>query len=256
LETLEQIEQGKIQPTEIINIQEKIIEAWYKQTLQKRSGIHVSDLIHCRRQSAFKVLDPEVSTPNLAGIKNMLVGEAVHRQIQKMLGTDEYDHECSIAWTSKTGIIVKATPDIVHKKSGIIIEMKTTSSVKVLREPYDSHLTQLKIYMAITGAPVGKLFYILLGTTTGDNHFKEYLVTFKPGERQRILKRLEKGAEELHRGVTRKNPALVEHVADDPSYFNSLGYNWMCKSCKYQSSCLEMRVEELKKNRKNADLVN
>jgi hypothetical protein len=240
-------EQEKSEKEIIINIQERIIQAWQKKN-SNREGIHVSDLLHCRRLSCFKALDPEPSTPNLAGIKNMLVGAAIHREIQALLGTDEYYHERPITFTTKTGVTVKATPDIIHKATGTIIEMKTTLSVRVMREPYSSHLTQLKIYMSILGVPIGMLFYVLLGTTTGDNHFKQYSVTLTQKERQKILNKLEKDAEEFQHGMDAKNPALVSHIADDSQYVTSLGYNWMCKSCKHQSRCLKMRVEEWKRH--------
>ena len=78
--------------------------------------------------------------PDEATIKNLLVGEAVHRLIQELLVTDEFEHEREITWH----IEVKAYPDIIHNwsnnrteideldRSDIIplpITLKTTTNV-------------------------------------------------------------------------------------------------------------------------------
>ena len=44
---------------------------------------------------------------------------------------------------------MKAHPDMIHKESGAVVELKTTNSTKVMKEPYSSHLKQLKTYMNI-----------------------------------------------------------------------------------------------------------
>jgi len=124
------------------------MQAWTKRMGERRSGIHVSDLLHCRRLSAFRALDPNPSPPDIASIKNMLVGLAVHRQVQALLSTTEYDHEKSIVWTSKAGVRIHATPDIRHKATGVIVELKTTSAIRVMTKPYPNHVEQLKIYLS------------------------------------------------------------------------------------------------------------
>jgi hypothetical protein len=246
LKTLEQIAKEKDQK-EIFNLKDKIMETWAKRLSEKRSGIHISDLLHCKRQSAFRTLDSEPTIPNEATVRNLLVCESCHRAIQAILGTEEYDHEKPITWTSKKGVRIHATPDVVHKASGVIFELKTTSATRVMKQAYSNHIEQLKIYLALLNAPYGKLFYIVLGSGTDDSYFKEYLVELKPGERQKILAKLERDAEEFQRGIREKNPAHVSHMADKLEYLNSLGENWICKSCKHQSRCLEMRVEEWKR---------
>ena len=65
-----------------------------------------------------------------------------------------------------------------------------------MQEPYPSYLRQIKTYMAITNALIGKLLYIFLGSDVGI-YFKEYLVTFGPNERNEILEKLEQGARRI-----------------------------------------------------------
>jgi hypothetical protein len=103
-------------------------------------------------------LDENPPPQDEATIKSLLVGEAVHRRIQELLGTDEYDHEQEIVWTSHTGIQVKAHPDIIHRQTKTVIELKTTNSTKAIEdEPDLSHLKQIKTHMSILDYRIGNL---------------------------------------------------------------------------------------------------
>jgi hypothetical protein len=67
------------------------------------------------------------------------------------------------------------------------------------------------------------------------------LITFGPGERQKILEKLEADAAELQYGIDSRNPGLVGHIAKDKMYHNSRNENWMCKDCLFKNRCLMMR---------------
>jgi len=118
---------------------------------------------------------------------------------------------------------------MVHKESGAVVELKTTNSTKVMKEPYSSHLKQLKTYMSILkdiaveppeASDYGKLFYIFLRSDSSNNCFIEYLVTLDANERKQILENLEQGALELQRGINSKNLGEVSHIALDPNYYS------------------------------------
>jgi hypothetical protein len=103
--------------------------------------------------------------------------------------------------------------------------------------PYPHHIIQLKNYMAILNAPYGKLLYMILGYPNVKSYFPEYLITFRPNERQEILVKLERDAAELQRGIDEKDPSLVGHIAKNPEFINKWGYNWMCSGCPYKKQC-------------------
>ena len=53
-------------------------------------------------------------------------------------------------------------------------------------------------------------------------------------------------ASELRLGINLKDPSLVGHIANDSTYLNRLGRNWMCDNyCPYKHQCLRMRAEEV-----------
>jgi len=112
-----------------------------------------------------------------------------------------------------------------------VIEVKTSESMNVTRQPYKNHTNQILYYMAITNAPYGKIFYILIGHPELDNCFYEYLVKFNhENHREEILKKLEGWAAELAYAIDSRNPALAEHAANDRNYIGRL-YRPVLKWC-------------------------
>lgn len=136
---------------------------WDKKSNRKRTGavVHVSDLSHCLRLSCFRRLDRSPPEPTEQSIKSLLVGEATHRYIQSLLGSDEFEAEKEILWTSPSNVKVIAHPDLIHRPTGTVIELKTSTSI--FRSPFESHLRQLRTYCALIGSNQGVLLYIVLG---------------------------------------------------------------------------------------------
>ena len=79
--------------------------------------VHVSDLSYCFRKSVFSRTDLNHTPSSQLTIRNLLVGEAVHRHIQNLLG-DEFEREKEIIWTSPLGTKVIADVDLYHKETG------------------------------------------------------------------------------------------------------------------------------------------
>ena len=174
-------------------------------------------------------------------IKYYFGGELKHRLLQELLG-DEFECEKEIVWTGKSGIKIIGHADAVYK-DGAVVEIKTTESTKVLKAPYEHHIKQLKNYMAILGAPYGKLFYMILGYPKVKDFFPEYSVFFDyRAEKEEILRELEEKAGELQKGIDLRDPSVVDHIAKDPVYMR-YGRNWMCADCPYEQKCTEMRSD-------------
>jgi hypothetical protein len=206
---------GAIDYNKILNVKDKLLKGWQRRLSEKRTDIHVSDLILCRRKVAFERLNTEPPIVSEKKIKYFHGGIRKHQLLQELLGEDEFEIEKEIVWTSPKGIQIVGHADLIHKETGVIIELKTTESTRVLKEgPYEHHLSQLKAYLAITGSSYGKLLYMILGYPKAANYFPEYLVLWSyRAERAEILERLEKDAIELERGILERDPALVGHVA-------------------------------------------
>jgi hypothetical protein len=246
VETLEQITKNQETEKNQINIKQWIFSAWEQKHNTRRTGaVHVSDLSHCLRKSVFSRLDQNPEPPNEQSIKSLLVGAAVHQYIENLLGNEEFESEKEIIWTSPSGVKLVAHPDMIHKLTNTIIEFKTSTALAVMNVPYSSHLRQLKTHMALLSAHSGVLLYIQLSKEgDGGQYFQEYHITISPNERQYILDRLDKQAQELQKGFQLSDPSKVRHIADDPDYINPwTKTNWMCSGyCQYKEKCDMMRA--------------
>jgi len=191
-------------------------------------------------------LDLNPPEPTEQSIKSLLVGEATHRYIQSLLGSDEFEAEKELLWTS-SNVKVIAHPDLIHRPTGTVIELKTSTSMSIFRSPFESHLRQLRTYCALIGSSQGVLLYILLGKEgyEGEYYFKEYHVKISSNERCLILDKLDKDAVEIQRGF-KLGPSRVRHIFDDKEYLNKwTGKNWMCEGyCPYKEKCAIMREKE------------
>jgi len=152
----------------LLNVKQALLDGWKRKDIEHpRNGVHISDLISCSRKVASSRLDPNPPPPDNSQIRNFMGGEWKHRALQELLGP-EFSCEEEIRWNGIT-----AHRDAIWKPGGIptaIIEFKTTNSAGVSGKPYESHIRQLKAYLAITNLRFDKLFYMYLGTNL-DNVF-------------------------------------------------------------------------------------
>jgi hypothetical protein len=194
---------------------------------QKRTQIHVSDIQHCLPRTAFYRLDKNSQTPDERTMKFWIGGEIKHLQLQEILGPD-FQCEKEISHTCNIGIVVVGHVDAIHKESSTVVEFKTTESPKVGHTPWTWNILQLQMYMSILGSSKGVLMYLILGSEV-KNYFPEYHLTMDEDQRRFMLKKIERLAIELQAGIDARNPELVSHVADNPTYMNKSGLNWYCK---------------------------
>jgi hypothetical protein len=101
----------------IINVKEKLLEGWFRTRGGKRSGIHISDLIHCKRAVAFNRLDENPPPPTERTLKFFIRGESYHRYLQDLLG-EEFQVEKEIVWTCQNGIKVIGHCDGCMNRAG------------------------------------------------------------------------------------------------------------------------------------------
>jgi hypothetical protein len=117
-----------------ISIKEFLLDAWQKRISEKREGIHVSDLVgSCLRQKCFSKISDSPQPIDERTIKAFHVGIETHRLIQELLGSEEWDVEKEFIFKDG-GINIIAHPDLIHKKTGVIGEIKT--STKMIKQPY------------------------------------------------------------------------------------------------------------------------
>ena len=61
-------------------------------------------------------------------------------------------------------LILMLSGNLVVSLPQLFLEIKTTHSAGVSRKPYESHIRQLRAYLASTNLRFGKIFYMYLGT--------------------------------------------------------------------------------------------
>ena len=156
--------------SKILNVKEKLLHGWQRRMSQKREGLHVSDLVFCRRRVCFEKLDTDLPAVDEKKIKYYWSGEYKQRALQELLGSDDFDCEKEVIWNGGPVRII-AHPDAIYKKDGAVIEFKTTESTRVIKiksksteltesrsrstGPYPHQIKQIKAYMSILGTPYG-----------------------------------------------------------------------------------------------------
>ena len=85
----------------VLNVKQKLREWWQRKNRERASSnsLHVSDLLGCRRKTAFTKLNHDPPPmPSDRQIRFFHNGVSVHRELQDLLG-EEFDCEKEIVWT-------------------------------------------------------------------------------------------------------------------------------------------------------------
>jgi len=96
---------------EILSAKQFLLNGWHRKRLEeKRTVLHLSDTLYCRRKSAFSYIDSLPPKPNDRKLKYFIGGEIIHGYLEKLLGP-EFDCEKSITFTLPNGLNIVATPE-------------------------------------------------------------------------------------------------------------------------------------------------
>jgi hypothetical protein len=131
---------------EELNIKKILLEGWAKK-MTIREGIHVSDLVYCKRKVCYNNLNPvsqDMSKKKTEVKAHMILGgELAHLKLQSLLLGDEFKCEQEVVYTCRDGTKVVGHIDVIHIPSNTYIEFKTTESVSVVENCYPYNLLQL-----------------------------------------------------------------------------------------------------------------
>lgn len=207
-----------------------LLDIMRKEYETPREGIHLSDLIHCPRQSYFKVI---------LGVKHnertlayFFDGAGIHMILQKLFDK-YYPDRFKIENTQKIDGILQFTPDVIDTYTDTILEIKTARSPVIVDAPRPDHVEQIKAYMAFNNMYNGVVFYHLI-TAQQENLFTGHRVQITPIEAEKIRKHWLSEAEDLKFAIRHNDKTLARHIADD------WGKNWMCNGyCDYLEYCDE-----------------
>ena len=221
---------------------------------KERTGVHVSDILLCMRETVFRRIRPEAVTDRELGY--FTSGRAIHEAIQNLAKHfPKYEVEKEINYEIDGGpITIKAHIDLYDKENNIPIEAKTVRKQrlgtfnKVTRtwsqeEPKSFNVEQLKMYMSLTDSDTGYIIYQLL-LEYDDFPFKIFEVRMSKEERAQTLQKMINDAYHLQINLDERTPQLTRHI------FNDENKRWKCTYCRYNVECTQMRNAEFARNRK------
>ena len=206
-----------------------LYDALHKEYSKERTGIHVSDITLCPRETCFRKLDPKPLTNT--DLNFFTSGKAIHAAIQSLVESDpdRYEIEKPIKFNGIEGHI-----DLFDKKYHIPIECKS-ARVKTMDKPKAHYIKQLEAYMAITGADIGIILVQCL-LNYENEPFREFEIKMTAQQRNQKLHELNEDAIQLKVGNVAQDPSLVRHIAFDTDL------NWKCRYCLYKEPCEAMRI--------------
>jgi len=103
-----------------------------------------------------------------------------------------------------------------------LVEVKSTSSLKYTREPHESHIMQLQLYMHAKNIHRGIIIYLEKNTLQS----KSFQITYNEKTTEKTINRLK----ELHKHLTEDKLPIPESRIISKQ-------NWMCRKCQYKEDC-------------------
>ena len=225
---------------------------------REREGIHISDILICKRETVFRKLKPQALTDR--DLNNFTSGRSIHDCIQTIAKFHKkYQVEKEVVFEPAKNEYTKdiegipkdfkimAHIDLFDTVNNIPIEAKTVRKARLgnynkftktwsEEEPKSFNIDQLKYYMALTDASKGYIIYQLL-MNFEDYPFKIFEITMSKGERIELLRKMVKDAIEVQKGIDSKDPSIVSHVVGNKEL------DWKCNYCAYLNECIEMRAK-------------
>ena len=172
-----------------------------------RTGIHISDLIHCLRKAFYSRQPDYVQVLKDDSVLYFVRGRSLHDMIEKLFP----NNEVTIEYEEIIGNV-----DAID--GPIAVEIKTT---KVLRRgPYDSNRMQLRYYMAMTGKDIGYLLYYEYFS----NKIRAFKFMMNAEQRERTLKEL----------VTKRNLLIKALEINEVLIIPESDSSFDCNNCEFE----------------------
>lgn len=231
----------------------------YNEPRQPYGLFHNSDMIGCLRQQGYQhvkgwreftdttlmyflfgeIMDTNIKT--LASWVNDGKNETVEN-FKKYLGPEYAVKELQI-WN---GIAFR--PDALHRKTNVVVEVKTARSYKVRYGPRQHQVDQLKNYMAVFNAPYGIMFYII-ATEFEDPFVQHYVYWDDENEKRRLQDKLLSDKQLLQTAIEKGDPSILPQNGATERKFKKELYDkstrkwypikksFLCENCQYLQEC-------------------
>ena len=196
---------------------------------KKIGNYYPSEIGRCMRKIWYSYMRPQDVEPDLR--KVFEVGHIMHDFVVDVLKSEKtHDVELLKAemplkfHTDYFTISGRVDDLILLKIDGrmILVEVKSTRNISMVKRAEPSHTMQLQFYMLASGVHNGIILYI----DKTNLNTKIFEIKFDEEEGTKILKRFE----ELHN-------YLVENELPFAEAKQMYDMNWMCRYCEYKSKC-------------------
>ncbi len=197
---------------------------------QKQIGrYYPSQIGSCIRKIWYSYKFPQEVEPEL--LKIFEVGNIMHGFVVEVL-KNEKNREVELLQSEfplkieKEDFVVSGRVDdlVLVRESGkkVLVEVKSTKSLKFTEKPSLNHEMQLQLYMYATGIHDGVILYI----DKNNLQSKVFSLQFSDEEANRIMNRFMA----LHK-------SLISNSLPEPEAKQREEMNWMCRFCEYTEKC-------------------
>ena len=188
-----------------------------------------SEIGSCIRKVWYTYNYPLKIEPRLRRIFRL--GDILHDFIVEVLRSDKNKEiellksEMPFKVEMKDFLISGRIDDLLLMKSDstkLLVEVKSSRSIKYIKQPMAHHKTQLQFYMYATKVHNGVLLYVDKSTL----ETKSFEVKFSAKRGKQILNKFRA----LHKHLTKKTLPVAEAK-------RGKGMEWMCRYCEYKGKC-------------------
>ncbi|MFH1364787.1 MAG: PD-(D/E)XK nuclease family protein [Candidatus Aenigmatarchaeota archaeon] len=224
----------------MIDFNQMIDNYLHRKAGQKTVGrYYPSEAGSCIRKVWYSYKQPKELGPEVQRIFKM--GNMVHDFVADVLKSEKnpeielLQSELPLIIDKKDFILSGRVDNILLVKKNnqkVLVEVKSTKMLDMVKEPVDSHLMQLHLYMHATGIHSGMLLYVEKSTLQS----REFPVEYDESVVQDVMSRFY----DLHKHLTTdKLPA--------PEAKQKQQISWMCNYCEYRERC-DLDCESEKSN--------
>ncbi len=202
----------------------------YRESWPKRIGRYYPSAIgQCLRKQWLSYNQPKEAEPEL--IKIFKMGDILHDFIVEVLKSEKTPEvellrsELPVRYQASDFLVSGRVDDLMLVKANrkkILVEVKSTKSIKMVDKPQASHVMQLQFYLHALGLKHGLILYVEKNTL----QTRQFQVKYSKTQAFKILRRFEM----LHK-------FLSEKKMPPPEAKEKKHMSWMCSYCEYSEEC-------------------
>jgi len=216
---------------------DKLTENYFKKELRVKTigKYYPSEIGYCLRKSWYSFINPKETDIDLT--KVFEVGNMLHDYVCKVFASEKNPEVELIETESPFTIevddfIISGRIDNLVLLKGenkkVIVEVKSTKLLSMMKEPQESHVMQLQLYLHTKNIQDGVLLYVEKNTLKS----KTFTCRYDKAAYEQIINRFK----QLHKHLKESSIPLPEARLQESK-------KWLCRYCNYRTECFEETAE-------------